>query len=642
MGLDDADYGVKAWGFRCLMRRKQVDSVRKARADARHQLVKRLTSLQLIAIGVGSTIGAGVYVLVGTVAREHSGPALTISFLIAGIAAAFSAFCYAELASRCPSAGSAYHYSYICVGEGVAWIIGWALVLEYTIGGATVARGISPNLALFFGGGGNLPFFLGRVYIPWLNVVADPCAALLVLIVTCLLCLGIKESSLAQAIVTTANVCVLAFVIIAGAYLGFRNGWPGYEIPSGYFPYGVKGMLAGAATVFFAYIGFDTVASTAEEVKAPHRDLPLGIGVAVFICCSFYMLVSIVVVGLVPYYAMDPDTPISFAFGTYKMHWVMYIISVGAVMALCSTLLGSLLPQPRVLMAMARDGLLPSFFADINKHTHVPVNSTIVTGIFASLLTFFMDVSQLAGMVSVGTLLAFTIVAISILILRYVPPDEVPVQASFHVPTDSASHQYGSSSSGDRKSIRDPGVCLSDSDRYLHGQSESSVEHPLISKMINQGNKTPHGLNEKKRRKIAAWSIALACMGVLLLTSASLTEYLPGFSRMAISGIGGMVLLCGLIVLSKIDQDVGRHSFGHTGGFICPFVPFLPVSCILINVYLLMNLSSGTWIRVSVWLILGALIYLFYGRNHSLLQNAVYVPTAHAEEIYRRSSEFVA
>ncbi|KAK9157661.1 hypothetical protein Scep_004235 [Stephania cephalantha] len=157
-------------------------------------------------------------------------------------------------------------------------------------------------------------------------------------------------------------------------------------------------MLAGAATVFFAYIGFDTVASTAEEVKTPHRDLPLGIGVAVFICCSFYMLVSIVVVGLVPYYAMDPDTPISSAFGTYKMHWVMYIITAGAVMALCSTLLGSLLPQPRVLMAMARDGLLPSFFADINKHTHVPVNSTIVTGIFASLLTFFMDVSQLAGM----------------------------------------------------------------------------------------------------------------------------------------------------------------------------------------------------------------------------------------------------
>ncbi|KAK9123439.1 hypothetical protein Sjap_013041 [Stephania japonica] len=637
MGLDadDADDGFKTWmGFRCLMRRKQVDSVHKARADGRHHLAKRLTALQLIAIGVGSTIGAGVYVLVGTVAREHSGPALTISFLIAGIAAAFSAFCYAELASRCPSAGSAYHYSYICVGEGVAWIIGWALVLEYTIGGATVARGISPNLALFFGEGSNLPFFLGRVYIPWLNVVADPCAALLVLIVTCLLCLGIKESSLVQAIVTTANVCVLAFVIIAGAYLGFRNGWPGYEIPSGYFPFGVKGMLAGSATVFFAYIGFDTVASTAEEVKTPHRDLPLGIGVAVFICCSLYMLVSIVVVGLIPYYAMDPDTPISSAFATYKMHWVMYIITAGAVMALCSTLMGSLLPQPRVLMAMARDGLLPSFFADINKHTHVPVNSTIVTGIFASLLTFFMDVSQLAGMVSVGTLLAFTIVAVSILILRYVPPDEVPMQASFQEPTNSASHQYGSSSSGDKKSTKDPGVCLSDSDRYLLGRRESSVEHPLISKMKRS--------NEQKRRRIAAWNIALACIGVLLLTSASLSEYLPGFARIAISGIGALLLLCVLIVLSMIDQDVGRHSFGHAGGFICPFVPFLPVACILINVYLLMNLGSGTWIRVSVWLIVGALIYLFYGRNHSLLQNAVYVPTAHAEEIYRRSSEYVA
>ncbi|KAM0989840.1 hypothetical protein ACFX2C_008431 [Malus domestica] len=255
------------WGFRSLIQRKEVDSVHGGRREGHHQLARILSVTDLIAIGVGATIGAGVYVLVGTVARECAGPALTISFLIAGIAAALSAFCYAELACRCPSAGSAYHYSYICVGEGVAWLVGWALILEYTIGGAAVARGITPNLALFFGGLDKLPSFLARQTIPRLGIVVDPCAAVLVLIVAFLLCTGIKESSLVQMIVTSVNVSVMLFIMIAGGYLGFKNGWVGYELSSGYFPFGINGMFAGSAVVFFSYIGFDSVTSTVEEVR---------------------------------------------------------------------------------------------------------------------------------------------------------------------------------------------------------------------------------------------------------------------------------------------------------------------------------------------------------------------------------------
>nr|GMD43140.1 cationic amino acid transporter 4, vacuolar-like [Ipomoea batatas] len=214
--------------------------------------------------GVGATIGAGVYILVGTVAREHTGPSLALSFFIGGIAAALSAFCYAELACRCPSAGSAYHFSYVCIGEGVAWLIGWAMILEYTLGGAAAARGISPNLAMYFGGEDKLPAILGRPTI--LGILVDPGAAILVLIITGLLCTGIKESSLAQTIITTINIFALIFIVIAGAYLGFKTGWVGYELPSGYFPFGINGLLAGSATVFFSYIGFDIVASTSEEV----------------------------------------------------------------------------------------------------------------------------------------------------------------------------------------------------------------------------------------------------------------------------------------------------------------------------------------------------------------------------------------
>uniref|UniRef100_A0A2N9G9G0 Cationic amino acid transporter C-terminal domain-containing protein n=1 Tax=Fagus sylvatica TaxID=28930 RepID=A0A2N9G9G0_FAGSY len=629
-----------SWGcVRSLIRRKQVDSVH-AKSSGQ-QLAKALSVPHLIAIGVGSTIGAGVYILVGTVAREHSGPALTISFLIAGIAAALSAFCYAELASRCPSAGSAYHYTYICVGEGVAWLVGWALILEYTIGGAAVARGISPNLALLFGGGNSLPVILARQHIPGLDIVVDPCAAILVFIVTGLLCVGIKESTQAQVIITTANVCAMIFVIIAGGYLGFQTGWVGYELPTGYFPFGVDGMLAGSATVFFAYIGFDSVASTAEEVKNPQRDLPLGIGASLFLCCALYMMVSVVVVGLVPYYAMDPDTPISSAFTDHGMQWAAYIVTIGAITALCSTLLGSILPQPRILMAMARDGLLPPFFSEVNKKTQVPMKGTIVTGIGSAILAFFMDVSQLAGMVSVGTLLAFSMVAISVLILRYVPPDEVPLPSSLQESIDSASLEYGRSGqkiNGKRSKVKF-GTSTTDSDKPLLFKEDASGEYPLTAKHLFLGN---YRLSEENRRKIAGWTIMLTCVGAFLLTYAASNLGLPSYLRFSLCGVGGTCLLSGLIVLTCIDQDDARHSFGHTGGFICPFVPLLPIVCILINVYLLINLGAATWARVSVWLVIGVLIYAFYGRTHSSLRHAVYVPAAQADEIYQSPARSIA
>lgn len=610
------------------MRRKQVDTDRSGGAHHKLLLAKELSIFQLIAIGVGSTVGAGVYVLVGTVAREHAGPALTISFLIAGIAAALSAFCYAELASRCPSAGSAYHYSYICVGEGVAWLIGWALILEYTIGGSAVARGITPNLALFFGGPDSLPSFLARAQIPGLDIVVDPCAAVLVIIVTILLCVGIKESAVIQSAVTILNVFVMLFIIIAGGYIGFQTGWVGYSVTSGYFPYGVDGMLAGSATVFFAYIGFDTVASTAEEVKNPQRDLPWGIASSLSVCCFLYMMVSIVIVGMVPYFAMDPDTPISSAFATHGMQWAMYIVTAGAVLALFSTLMGSLLPQPRILMAMARDGLLPTFFSDVHERTQVPVKSTVLTGICAASLAFFMDVSQLAGMVSVGTLLAFTVVAISILILRYVPPNEIPLPSSLQESIDSVSFRYSIQEKEKGSSTDLVGTANKDND---------SVEDPLILKDNNSDK-----MNEQKRRKLATWSIAFVCIGVLILTSSASFTSLPLFTRYVVCSIGGLLLLGGLVILSSIDQDDGRHSFGHAGGFICPFVPLLPICCILINVYLLINLGAGTWIRVSVWLLVGVFVYLFYGRSYSSLTDVVYVPVARADEIYRTSIEYVA
>ncbi|XVF56810.1 hypothetical protein PTKIN_Ptkin06aG0150300 [Pterospermum kingtungense] len=507
-------------GLKSLVRRKQVDSVHVRREG--HQLARKLSAFDLTAIGVGTTIGAGVYVLVGTVAREHTGPALTVSFLIAGLAATLSAFCYAELASRCPSAGSAYHYTYICIGESVAWLIGWSLILEYTIGGSAIARGISPNLALFFGGEDKLPAFLVRHTIPQLDIVVDPCAAVLVLTVTVLLCAGIKESSLAQTVVTTVNVCAMLFIIIAGGYLACQTGWVGYELHSGFFPFGVNGMLAGSAVVFFSFIGFDAVTGAAEETKRPLRDLPLGIGMTLSLCCILYMLVSVVIVGLVPYYSLNPDTPISSAFSANGMQWAAYIVTAGAVTALCASLMGSLLPQPRLLMAMARDGLLPSFFSDISTHTQVPVKSTVTAGILAAVLAFFMDVSQLSGMVSVGTLLAFTVVAISILILRYAPPNKVPLPSSLQEYIDSVRMQFDAENLGtERKPFDDADIVKQSSHQFEDG--EASNQYPLIQKQNSEDKQN----QRSRRRKIALWNIAFFCIGVLVLTSAASAEYLP-------------------------------------------------------------------------------------------------------------------
>ncbi|KAG4176217.1 hypothetical protein ERO13_A11G229900v2 [Gossypium hirsutum] len=514
----------------------------------------------------------------------------------------------------------------------VAWLIGWSLILEYTIGGAAIAGGISPNIALFLGGEGNLPAFLVRHTIPQLGVVVDPCAAILVLIVTFLLCAGIKESSLVQTIVTTVNVCAMLFIIVAGGYLACKTGWVGYELHGGFFPFGLNGMLAGSAIVFFSYIGFDAVTGAAEETKRPLRDLPLGIGMTLTLCCILYMLVSVVIVGLVPYYALNPDTPISSAFSANGMQWAAYIVTAGAVTALCASLMGSLLPQPRLLMAMARDGLLPAFFSDISTRTHVPVKSTVTTGMLAAVLAFFMDVSELSGMVSVGTLLAFTVVAISILILRYAPPEEVPLPSSLQQFIDSVRKQLDDDSqSMERKEFNDVDIVEQSPSQSDHG--EASIQYPLIEKQFSEDKQNP-----QRRRNIAVWNIALFCIGVLVLTSAASAEYLPSLVRFSLGTVGAAILLCSLVVLACLNQDEARHSFGHTGGFLCPFVPFLPAACILINAYLLMSLGVGTWIRVSIWLIMGALVYISYGWRHSSLTNAVYVPMAYLDHIYRASS----
>ncbi|XP_039778783.1 cationic amino acid transporter 3, mitochondrial-like [Panicum virgatum] len=421
--------------------------------------------------------------------------------------------------------------------------------------------------ALYFGGQDKLPFFLAQVHVKGLDTPLDPCAAILVSIVTALLCLGIKESSFVEGIITTANIVVMLFVICAGGWLGFKNGWAGYKGPEGYFPNGIGGVLSGSATLFFAFIGFDTVASTAEEVKNPQRDLPLGMGLTLSVCCFLYMMVSAVVVGLVPYRAIDPDTTISSAFAQYGMQWAEYVVSSGAVLALIASLIGSILPQPRIIMAMARDGLLPPLFSAFNRQTQVPILSTTLTGTCAAILAFFMDVSQLAGMVSVGTLLAFTTVAISVLVVRYAPPYEMPMKVA-HAGTPESLISNSGHSEQDEQNLEDP---------FGNGNEKGDNSFPLTAKF------------NKVRRQKAIRSIVLICLGAIILVFAVSFSFLPFYVRMTACTIGGLLLLSSSIVLLYIGQD--KISLGPTGGFMCPLVPLLPICCIIVNGYLRMNLG---------------------------------------------------
>ncbi|XP_070047638.1 cationic amino acid transporter 4, vacuolar-like isoform X2 [Nicotiana tomentosiformis] len=509
-------------GFGSLIRRKRVDAATQAsKKFATQQLARKLSLFDLTAIGVGATIGAGVYILVGTVAREHTGPSLTVSFFIGGIAAALSAFCYAELACRCPSAGSAYHYSYVCIGEGVAWLIGWALILEYTLGGAAVARGIAPNLASFFCGMDKLPSILARQTI--FGIVVDPGAAILVFIITALLCTGIKESSLAQAIITTINISALVFIVLAGAFLGCKTGWPGYEVSSGDCAIHMWHIVYAG---FSCYCWFSSILCTGPRYTN-------------FVCfCRLWHGM-----GCLHYNDWNGECSLC------KPYWFNY-----------ST--------------------------DISKHTQVPVKGTIATGIFIAILAFFMDVSQLAGMVSVGILLSFTIVALSILILRYVPPDELPF-----LPSDQQSNVNS---------------------QHLDAHGADLVERPLLEQNIAQ--------DKLRRRKIAAWSITMVCFGILVVVAAVSTKSLSSILRFILSGVGGMLVICFLAVLSSVDQADTNESFTKSG------------ASALINTYLLVNIGAETWVRVLIWLAVGVIIYIFYGRTHSLLLDDVRRPIKRTDD----------
>ncbi|MEW1844708.1 amino acid permease [Nonomuraea angiospora] len=422
-----------------IFRTKSVEQSIRDTEDPEHQLRKRLTATDLTVFGIGVIVGTGIFVLTGQVAKEVAGPAVALSFVVAGIVCGLAALCYAEFASTIPVAGSAYTFAFATLGEFPAWVIGWDLTLELALAAAVVAVGWSGYFASMLASIGiQLPASLAGE-----NPVVNVPAILIVLLLTVILVIGIKVSSRVNLILVITKITVVLLVIVAGLFFvkganytpfipeavstprveGLKA--PLIQVLFGVTPvaFGVMGIFSAAAIVFFAFIGFDIVATAAEETIHPQRDVPRGILGSLAICTALYVAVSLVVVGMQRYDRLSTSAPLSDAFTSVGYGWLATIISVGAIAGLTTVVLVLLLGQTRVLFAMCRDGLLPRPLGKVHPRFGTPARLTIIIGVVTMALAGFVSFGELAELVNIGTLFAFVVVSIGVVILRRTRPD---------------------------------------------------------------------------------------------------------------------------------------------------------------------------------------------------------------------------
>jgi len=416
-----------------LFRRKSVTELQ-TEALTDHSLKRALGAMNLTMLGIGAIIGTGIFVLTGTVAAVNAGPAVVLSFAIAGVASIFAALCYAEFASLVPMAGSAYTYGYATLGEFIAWIIGWDLVLEYALGAVTVAIGWSGYVVSFLHDVGvDIPCALSAARGTLVQCVDGTQATALfnlpavviIALVTTLLVVGIKESANVNNVIVFIKVgVVLLFILFAAQAINSDN-WKPFIPENTGDPqhFGFSGVMAGAAVVFFAYIGFDAVSTAAQEAKNPQRDMPIGIIGSLLICTVLYIIVSAIATGVVPYNELNVPDPIAVVADRAGMGWMASLIKMGAIAGLSSVILVMLLGQSRVFWTMSKDGLLPPVVSRIHPKFQTPWITSIVTGVGVAIFSALLTVREAASLVSIGTLLAFVIVSIGILVLRVREPN---------------------------------------------------------------------------------------------------------------------------------------------------------------------------------------------------------------------------
>ncbi|KAE8584106.1 hypothetical protein XENTR_v10020825 [Xenopus tropicalis] len=572
-----------------LLRRRVIDF-----GDKETGFARCLTTLDLTALGVGSTLGAGVYVLAGEVAKKSAGPSIVLCFLAAALSSVLAGLCYAEFGARVPKTGSAYLYSYVTVGEIWAFTTGWNLILSYVLGTASVARAWSSTFDNIIGSHIST-FFKANISFKMENILAeypDFFALILVMLLTALLAFGVSESALVNKIFTAINLLVLAFVIVSGFVKGDLKNWTlteeDYENitkelqnstnigsfgSGGFTPFGFGGVATGAAACFYAFVGFDCIATTGEEAKNPQKSIPISIIISLLVCFVAYFGVSAALTLMMPYFLLNKDSPLPDAFKYVGWEPARYIVAIGSLCALSTSLLGSMFPMPRVIYAMAEDGLLFKFLAKVNKRTQTPLIATIVSGVISAIMAFLFELEVLVELMSIGTLLAYSLVAACVAILRYQPDQPC-------------------------------------SDTEMEKLNGEECEREAATSEPEKSFQMKHLLNIDCDASPSKTSghIVYGCVSLISFVFIFLCLILAQKIDAILEGSALWISLCAILSLIAfgITIVIWRQPENKTRlNFKVPALPVLPLFSVFINLYFMMQLNAWTWVRFLVWMAIG-------------------------------------
>ncbi|MDI1255564.1 MAG: amino acid permease [Flavobacterium sp.] len=634
-------------GFSDLFRKKTVQDilkqVAKNEADGHNALGKHLTTRDLTAFGIAAIVGAGIFSTIGK-ASADGGPAVIFLFIFTALACSFAAFAYAEFASMVPVSGSAYTYSYVAFGEIIAWIIGWALIMEYAIGNITVAISWSDYFTGLLDSGGihlpqwvqmdyltasngftdatalmqsgksfsNLSDTMQSAYTAWttsptigsFHLVADIPALFIIVLITALVYRGMKESRNASNLMVVVKLCIILLVIAVGVFYVDTANWHPFA------PNGVGGVLKGVSAVFFAYIGFDAISTTAEECKNPQRDLPRGMMWAIIICTILYVVIALVLTGMVNYADLNVGDPLAFVFDKLNLKWMSGIIAVSAVVAMASVLLVFQMGQPRIWMSMSRDGLLPKRFSKVHPKYKTPSYATIVTGFVVAIPALFLNLTMVTDLCSIGTLFAFVLVCAGVLVLQN--KTDIP-RGKFKTP-------YVNS-----KFIFPIGLIVAVTLAFTMN-NEATVAFFTNEKQLKAADEIITSLDKQQQMEVhkilvpqnSAVSDDLEALlsqhqetgdYAQVVTSLPISEsqkYESGFSlfKHKIPMWIFIIVMLGLVVWSY------RQNLS--------LIPLLGLICCL---YMMAELSVWNWIYFTIWLLIGLAIYFGFSRKNSKLNN---------------------
>ncbi|XP_047448609.1 cationic amino acid transporter 4 [Mugil cephalus] len=578
-------------------------------------LKRCLSTLDLTLLGVGGMVGSGLYVLTGTVAKDTAGPAVIISFLFAGLASLLAAFCYAEFGARIPKTGSAYMFTYVSVGEIWAFLIGWNVILENMIGGAAVARAWSGYLDSIFNHAiqNFTETHIMQWHVPFLAHYPDLLAAGILIVASFFISFGVQVSSYLNHIFSTISMAVIVFILVFGFMLAEPANWS--QEQGGFAPFGMSGILAGSATCFYAFVGFDVIASSSEEARNPQKAIPIATAISLALAATAYILVSAVLTLMVPWRTLDPNSALADAFFRRGYSWAGIVVAVGSICAMNTVLLCNLFSLPRIVYAMAEDGLFFSIFARVNPITKVPVNAILVFGILMAVMALIFDLEALVQFLSIGTLLAYTFVASSVIVLRFQPEkakgtastspnpnaEPSPAPSEAHTIADDSGELKQYESFSDKIQLVER---QKTSERRGVGQLRACWE-PYLDRLL--GDCEPGDVVAYSVLTLIVSSVSLCAV----LEFGNKQLQLPVWSFAMLLVIFSLAFLISLILIWVHEPQKNQKTFQ------VPLVPLTPGASILINVFLMMKLSFLTWIRFTVWIAIGLFVYFGYGIWHS-------------------------